>query len=170
MHIPFDMEQVSIILFLIGSATLIIRSGTKQGWYILNMGKDRTFTVTQDTINFIDWWQSQKYVARLGDQILHALIWFFVTWGILLMALVGGSTIADHNPIYTIPCLILLVIMIFICLSKLILVISELIEEAIFIPFGIYIIKHISNKQPMSIRTSKDGHANLRKKSKIGVK
>jgi hypothetical protein len=157
-------EGTSIIFWLVVIFTgiVIFRCRTEKDWYFNVIKPDGTIEISQEAIDFNKQYMSEEYASDLMKQGIYAIVWLSVTYLILIMTLVGGSAITDNNPFFKIPCLILVLIMELIMISKPVFLVGAIMED--FILKGgvaILIAKTIRN-EPMKIRISKN-QPNMRK-------
>ena len=165
MVIPNPLDEITAGLFILSLyilAIVFIRAGTRKGWY-LNIGKDERglFRVPEQAISFSRYMASDDYVNDIVRKGAYAIIWFYVVFLILIMATVGGSVISNGNPAFKIPCLMLIIIMQFIALSKPVILVGEIIENLLLKTLAMVYISQVQKINPMSIhytRTPKSKH------------
>ncbi len=147
------------LVILLG--VMVFRMGTSKGWYFnIEIKNNKSIVIPKELIEYEKRFGSDEYINSLIKKSAYAITWFFTTWLITIMVVVGGSTIVDANPMFRLPCLILIILMQMIMLSKPVFIVAEVIED-----FGIcgllsHTIADIRKTEPMRIRESKFGRVN----------
>jgi hypothetical protein len=160
-----DLMDVNVIdIFLKVTILLVIgiilyRSNTKEGWYLRVFSQwinnKRSIDIPEEAIHFNRVFQNDEYLNTYLRNASYAVLWLCVTWLIDLMAVVGGSTIVDKEPIFKIPCMLLISIMNIICIYKVVLVYAGIIEDWGFKLIAIVILGRLTVDEPMRLRVSR---------------
>jgi hypothetical protein len=166
MYIAIDLDVIFNIIkstfFVVGGLIwlcgmiFLFRMNTKEGWY-LNIDKDKNgiLQIPKEAKEFEEWFATEEYYVSFAKRGAYAIIWFFVTILITIMAVVGGSAITDKNPYFKIPCILLLLAMQLISISKLLLIIAEFLEDFILKAGVMFYLSKMKKEQPMCIQETK---------------
>lgn len=148
-------EMLELIVTGLGfiGAVLFFRIGTKKGWY-LSMGKDEhgVFEIPKEAMEFNNRFLTEEYATDLLKRAIVAMVWFFFSFLILMMASIGGNTITESNPLFKLPCIILLLIMQFVCIWKLLMFCVQIVDDYVLSSIGVVIIARTIEKEPLCIK------------------
>jgi hypothetical protein len=157
--IPFPIDEfmgAAIWFMAIIVLLFFLRMGTKEGWYFY-IGKDDRgiFKVPKEAIEYIRDVASEDKINDYIKRGIFAIGWFYITYLILLMTVIGASVIVDKNMSYKIPCLILVIMMQIIVLSKPALMVIEFVEEWCLKLLAVVYISNVERNEPLCISYSK---------------
>lgn len=152
----YFIQTICLSLAFMVSVFLFRAGNKKNGWYtILNLDKTGIVEIPEKAIKFNKEYLTAKYIETFLKKSIYATAWFFVTFSILVMALVGGSTIVDNNPSLKVPVVALIMVMELICVLQLLFVMVIFIEDFIFKPLACVYIASVIHKEPLRIHHSK---------------
>jgi magnesium-transporting ATPase (P-type) len=135
----------------------MFRAGNKKdGWYAnLNLEPKGKIEIPKEGWNYNKNYMSEKFTKKFMLKAIFATAWFSVTFVILVMALIGGNTIVDNNPLLKIPVLVTIFLMEIICVLQLLFVMVIIIEDFCFKPLASLYIDKLIRKEPLRISYSK---------------
>lgn len=156
----FEMLQVIVTGLGFIGIVVFFRLGSQKGWY-LKMGKDKhgIFEIPKEAIDFNKRFLTEEYATDFIKRAIVAIVWFYFSLLILIMASVGGNIITESNPLFKLPCIILLLIMKFVCIWKLLMLCVQIVDDYVLSSIGVVIIAKTIEKEPLCIKMSRSRSA-----------